>query len=507
MKTTFFCVICLAWITSLHARLLEVGNGNPYHSIEQAAQSALPGDTILVHAGTYPGGMFIADLQGRSDAWITIMAAPGEEVILRGGGNAIQFTDPAYLRFEGFIIEGQTDNGLNIDDAGSYETPAHHIVIGQCEWRALNATGNNDQLKLSGVDSFEVRGCRFLEGSTDGSMVDMVGCHDGVFELNEFSNAGSNCIQAKGGSKNILIMRNRFLNGGERSLNIGGSTDFQYFRPQDATSEASDIHVYSNIFSGSMAPIAYVGAVHCDVVNNTILNPEKWVVRILQETTDARFLQCGDNVFQNNLVVLVNAAADPTFNIGPSTRPETFHINNNLWYNSDNLSWQGPNAPVQETGRILNRDPLLNNIVAADGRLSQSSPAIGAGMPVTDPLYDFYGTAFTAVRSIGAVEGGTPTTIETLTNFPMCARLSISPNPVEGDMLLSFEVKEPGSFSCELYDCLGQCVKSVQSETFFERGTHQLTAATSGLTSGLYYILIRTGGNIVQTAAILVQHN
>ena len=158
------CILFMGSCVSVFARVLEVGAGQPYTNVQAAATMAGPGDTILVHAGVYPGNDYIENLQGSPSAWITLMAEPGGMVLYRGGSQAWHFVDPAYLRIAGFVFEGQTGNGVNMDDGGSYETPAHSIVIEDCEWRAMNAAGNNDQLKLSGVDTITVRRCKFTDG-------------------------------------------------------------------------------------------------------------------------------------------------------------------------------------------------------------------------------------------------------------------------------------------------------------------------------------------------------
>lgn len=403
-------LLLLLLSSSIHARTLEVSPDGEYDSLGAAARYAQPGDTILFRAGVYPGGDYVANLSGRADAWITVMAAEGEQVILRGGSNAWQLTDASYLRIIGFTIEGQTGNGFNIDDGGSIETPAHHIVIERCTFGRLEATGNNDQLKMSGIDSFMVTRCTFRDGSPGGSMIDMVGCHQGVFSDNLFERGGSNCIQAKGGTAFIRIERNRFLDGGARALNIGGSTGLQFFRPLGANYEASNIAVYANLFTGADAPIAFVGAVNSEVVNNTIWLPKRWAIRILQETTAEGFLPCGNNAFRNNIVVVDDAADNPTLNIGSNTAPETFLFSNNLWYHVGNAGWSGPNLPVAETAAIIGRDPLL---VAPPSELSlrAGSPAIGAGADVADPANDFAGRAFLSPRSIGAYEGGTTSAV------------------------------------------------------------------------------------------------
>lgn len=408
MPLAIVIVATILSASSMLGRTIVVDAGGAYPTLEAASAAVTPGDTILFAHGVHAGGQYVANLQGTSDSWITIVAEPGGEAIIRGGSNGWQLVDAAYVRISGFIIEGQTGNGWNFDDGGTFDTPAHHIFIANCEWRGINATGNNDLLKLSGIDSFAVRDCWFSDGAAGGSMIDMVGCHDGTFEDNVFVRAGSNAIQAKGGTRRIRIERNRFIDAGLRGINVGGSTGLQFFRPQGAKYESAEIWIYSNLFVRSQAPIAFVGTVQSRVINNTFLYPQKWAIRILQETTDSGFVQCGDNVFSNNIVVLGNEAANPTVNIGSNTRPETFTFRNNLWYNADNQNWGGPILPSTETGGVVGSEPRL---VAPpdDIRLGPGSPAIGAGIDVSDPITDFRGMPFLAPRSIGAVEGGAST--------------------------------------------------------------------------------------------------
>jgi len=404
-------LLLLAVSMPAYARTVEVRAGGTYGNLESAASVVQPGDTIVFRRGEYPGNQYVDRLQGRADAWVTIMAAIGEQVTIVGGSNGWQLTDPAYLRIQGFSIEGQTGNGWNFDDGGSYDTPAHHVVIQSCEWKGIDATGNNDLLKLSGVDSFEVRNCFFHDGAAGGSMVDMVGCHDGSFVDNDFARGGSNSVQAKGGTRGIRIERNRFVDGGQRSINVGGSTGLSFFRPQGVSYESADIRVYSNVFVGSTAPIAFVGTVRAEVVNNTFWMPDKWAFRILQENRDSAFVRCGDNIVRNNIIVVGNVAANPTINIGPDTRPESFTFGNNLWFNVDNASWSGPNIPTQETQGIVGRDPLLQ--APPDSvRPRNGSPVIGAGYAVIEPTHDYLGQRFASPRSIGAAEwDGFPSSI------------------------------------------------------------------------------------------------
>ncbi len=386
--------------------ILHVGNGRTYSNPAQAAAVAKPGDTILIHPGTYRGPYYIEFLQGRHDAWITIKGTDRDLVLFDGGTESMHFSDINYIALSNFTVKGQTGNGMNIDDGGTIPTPAHNVRIENCIFRDISATGNNDLLKLSGLDSFRIVNCIFENGSAGGSGIDMVGCHQGIIEKSLFRNQGSNSIQAKGASSELQIRQNQFISGGQRSLNLGGSTGSAFFRPAGANYEARNLLVYSNIFQGGMTPIAFVGCREVKVINNTILQPEKWILRILQESSDTSFyLSCANNTFANNIVVVTNTLSTDV-NIGPNTSPGSFQFKNNLWYHLQNSGWRGPQLPVIEMNGIIQRDPLFINMSTADYQLKPNSPAIGKGLFIPQAAQDYQGKSYLNPPSIGAFEGG-----------------------------------------------------------------------------------------------------
>jgi len=425
-----YILVAILFLTtvSMGARTLHVGASHPYANPAAAVLDAAPGDTILIHEGTYNSTYFIEELQGNAQAWIVIRAADGEAPVFSGASESMHFSDCAYLRIEGLIIQGQTGNGMNIDDAGTIETPSHHIILSNMTFRDMAATGNNDLLKLSGLDTFAILNCTFLNGATGGSGIDMVGCHAGVIERNTFTNMGSNAIQAKGGTAFIRILRNVFTDAGERAVNLGGSTGLQFFRPLDAPYEAADMQVFSNIFVRGTAAIAYVGSTRIDVANNTIINPVRWVMRILQETVDTtRFVKCGNNLFRNN-IVLTNGLAGPHVNIGSNTAPETFGFQTNLWYDQSNPANSTPTLPTTELGGIRGQDPRLVNTTSAplDLHVMVGSPAIGAGsvLTVVDSDYDY--RPYRTPPTIGAFEYVSPVSVA---NASPDRGITIAPNP------------------------------------------------------------------------------
>ncbi|MGC9078557.1 MAG: T9SS type A sorting domain-containing protein [Candidatus Kapaibacteriota bacterium] len=479
----FLSLLLLFSAFGAHSKTIEVCSSCQYVNLVSAARVAQPGDTILIRAGVYTNSNFIENLQGKADRWITITSAPNEEVVFRGQTEAIHLSDPSYVEISNLIFEGQTGNGVNIDDGGTYETPAKFIRIVNCQWRSMNATGNNDMLKLSGVDDFYVANCTFQNGSAGGSGIDMVGCHNGVIEKCRFINQGSNSIQTKGGSRNITIQKNLFVNGGQRSLNIGGSTGLEFFRPLNVDYEASEIFVYSNIFVGSLAPIAFVGAVDCRVVNNTLFLPTKWAIRILQETTLERFQKCARNHFVNNIVYIGNNAANPTINIGPNTAPETFVFSNNLWYNRDNTNWTGPNLPVAETNSYVNIDPLIATDPENGITIAKKSPAIGKGIFVENPREDYFGQLFNNPRSVGAIEINPPANlIENETNK---LRVFLYPNPTSDYLTIyCLDCNKPKLVT--VFNSVGEII----SKSEIECNSNMVDFDVRDYQEGLYFVKI-----------------
>lgn len=357
--------------------------------LRQAAAKAQPGTSILLAAGEYPGGLYLENLQGEAGRPIVIAAAdPENPPVIRGGTEGLHLTDPAYVELHHLVITGAAVNGLNIDDGGSYDTPAHHLVLKGLRVADIGAQGNHDGIKLSGVDDFRVEGCTIERwGTGGGSAIDMVGCHRGVIEGNLFRHTdttGSTGVQAKGGTRQVLVRRNRFENAGGRAVNIGGSTGLAYFRPPLPAGgehcEAREIYVEGNTFLGSGAPVAFVGVDGSVVRFNTIFCPQRWALRILQETREPGFVPCRRGVFTDNLVVF---RSDQWFeggvNIGPHTAPETFRFARNFWYCLDDPSKSQPTLPTPEEAGTYGQDPQFQDAARGDLRLRPGSPAEKVG--------------------------------------------------------------------------------------------------------------------------------
>jgi hypothetical protein len=279
-------------------------------------------------------------------------AEPNAPPLFRGGaGHAFQLADCSHVILRNLQVEGFAGNGINIDDGGSFETPSHHITLDNVAILEIGPKGNHDALKMSGVDYFLIRHCHFE--AWGGSAIDMVGCHHGVVEDCTFVGregfSQDNAVQLKGGTADVLVQCCLFKNAGQRCINLGGSTGLQFFRPAVQGYEATDITVAGNRFEGSLSPVVWVTADGGRVHHNTIVLPEKWVLRILQETEDAQFAACHDGVFEDNLV-FYDSRVQVFVNVGARTAPETFVFRRNAWCDVEGA--RRPSLPVAEQNGV-----------------------------------------------------------------------------------------------------------------------------------------------------------
>ena len=114
------------------------------------------GTRIRVQPGTYGAIGHVGNIQGTALNPVTIVAE-GEVIIDAGGsGNGMQISDARYLVIQGLTIQHTGVHGLNIDDYGDYATPTRFVVLRDVHFRDIGSGGNNDCLKMSGVDDFYI---------------------------------------------------------------------------------------------------------------------------------------------------------------------------------------------------------------------------------------------------------------------------------------------------------------------------------------------------------------
>ncbi len=388
----------------------------PFRTISRGLSSATSGVAVTIRPGVYNGDLYVEGLAGTTSApiWIRGESATNRPV-LQGGSEGLHLTRVRYVVVENLEITGASQNGLNCDDDGDYANPeaTRWVVFSNLYIHHIGFGGNQDGLKLSGVYDYWVLNSEFAfcGGSASGSGVDHVGCHRGVIEGCYFHDLSANAVQCKGGSSDIEIRGCRIVNAGVRGINIGGSTDFEFFRPPLSTTranyEAADIRVVANLFQGCTAAVAYVGCVTSVVANNTIHSPSRWIARILQETVTSppyEFLPCGNNQFNNNIVYFDSSLLASHLNIGGNTAPSTFLFANNLWYAYNQPSASTPTLAGTVTNNLAGLNPLFGNPAQSNYTITLLSPAATNGRPLSVVSNDFDLQPYLSPPSRGAYE-------------------------------------------------------------------------------------------------------
>jgi Right handed beta helix region len=391
---------CLLLLLALAIAFLPVFAGATVYEAKNSIEfktllnKLQPGDTLRVAPGEYDGGVEIRNLNGKGYALITIEGMEwGYPPLFKGGNDGIHLIDCNYVRLSNLKIQDTRCNGLNIDDGGiaSMATPSTNIFLEGLVVQGAGGDGNNDAIKMSGVQHFRIQNCNLT--GWGGSGIDMVGCAYGRVTGCRFTGKKgfrqANGVQIKGGSHTILVDRCYFWNAAKRVINLGGNTGLQYFRPHVVDFEAKNIEVAGNIFLGGGTTLAFVTSQHGFFHNNAILYPTGWVLRILQESNDPRFKPCGTGAFVRNIIVVAHGRFKTFMNIGRGTAPQSFLIAENLWY--DMSGRRIPAFPIHESNGVYQLDPEVSGrngairFLSKDPRLFGKGPAYYSRRRTTGP--------------------------------------------------------------------------------------------------------------------------
>ena len=394
----------------------------PFRTLARAARNLQPGTAIYLHAGTYSGGVLLSEIRGTEAAPVWIGGAPGEpRPIIQGGGDALHFVKPRYLIIQDIDVLDAGGNGINIDDGDDVANAdaARFVVVQRVSIRdaGRHPSGIADCLKLAGVSDVAVLRSTFGrcgDGPGSGAVgFGGVGVHRATIAFNRFEANGYGAVQLKGGSDEVDIVGNVIRDTGWRGVNMGGRTSPQFFRPPPTSGrpnyEAARIRTRANVFVGGEAAAAFTGCVDCEFSHNTVIDPSKWVVRVLQETVSLgsyTFAPASGGLIADNIFYFrrsdLNTGED--INIGAGTEPASFSLARNLWYAHDVPRQSDPRLGHvgAHTGSIVGVDPQFVSVEAADFHLRRSSPAIAAGDIRFKPRGDLEGKCYDTPPSLGA---------------------------------------------------------------------------------------------------------
>ena len=350
----------IALCTTVRAEERRVSTAEEFSA---ALDAAAEGDEIVLEPGIYAGQLYRENLRH-----VTIRSADrNKPAVIEGGDYGLHLADPVEVTLSDLVFEKQLDNGINIDDAGSYETPAREIRLIRIAVKDMVNRGNHDAIKMAGVEDFLIDGARIENWGDDGSAIDFVGCRNGLVQnsllIHSALKVGGSGIRPKGGSKDIVIRANRLelpvATG--RAIQAGGSTDAEFFRfaEGDKDYEANRITIEGNVVVGGGAAFSWVNIDGGVVHRNLVQGSAPWVMRILNENPGTSIVVTKNGAFHDNEIAFETGGDFNTaVNVGDDTEAETFRFVRNRWLNIADPTPEGsrPRLPAKETDGVYGEE-------------------------------------------------------------------------------------------------------------------------------------------------------
>ena len=83
-------------------------------------------------------------------------------------------------------------------------------------------------------------------------------------------------------------------------------------------------------------------------------------------------------------------------------------------------------------------------------------------------------------------------------------KLKVQPNPFWEETTLLLTLPETTPINIQLFNQIGQRVKTILSSKAFMAGTHQLQLSNAGLMGGLYYVIVQTETQSINKKILLI---
>jgi hypothetical protein len=347
----------------------------PYLTIGKAASVVNPGDTVIVMDGLYQEALNLTR-GGTANAYVTFQAQNKWGAVLDGNNNAlaeaVQFT-ASYIRFQGFEVRNYGANAGGGDAFSNYPG-GQFIDIAQNHIHDIGRICSDTKNGLVGI---------FLE------------------------------------APNVIIEQNLINDIGRFSAGENGcNPTTEYYKNHDhgvyVDSNSNNVTIRNNIFyrieHGWGVQVYPSGVDSLEIVNNTFVWPNPYNVGNIILAASAAV---------TNLRIENNISYSPNTNFIYVYTSSGFSgtVANNLIF-SGTISSATPSG-LNFTGNLPNTDPQLVNpgnstidsTVMVNANLTSGSPAIDAGLTISDVTNDYAGTSRPqgSAYDIGALEfaGGT----------------------------------------------------------------------------------------------------
>lgn len=468
------------YVATTGSNLNDGSIDSSWQTASYAIQHTQPGDTILVREGTYTNDeiRIRVDYGGAPGQVKTLMAYPGEEVILSG---SLILIDTDYVRVQGFILNNKAlriegshleilDNRFNIWN----ESTAIKFTGALCNNNLIegNVITSNQQIFILKY------GISFYGGShnifRNNIISDFV--ENGIYIYDAYATTSDMLIE------NNIIRKSKFRSGiivhtTSRSNIDGVKIRNNVFEDNaqfgvELTGRVRNVQIYNNTFiQASLDSIPYVyGNDRCGIYISEL--PE--------------FVEIKNNIFYNKDTLGTH------INFRYGALPAT--ITHNLYWPAPpklvifDYKWEDILGTVEDEHPIIG-DPLFVNLEAANYFLTIGSPAIDAGLNIGLP-YMWEAPDLGAFESEFSEVKQTPSTMIREFRLEPCY-----PNPFNSSTKIVYDIPVVVDVEVAIFNELGHQVIQLVNEKQ-TAGQKQITwngTDERGLkiASGLYFIRLR----------------
>jgi len=383
--------------------------GAPMLTPQHAIDTAAPGSTICLRAGTYTPAAGIV-----IDRALTLTAYPGEAVLLSADHSAaspvvsVIFVAGNDVTIQNLEISGGSFYGIHVNSFflgfPPQNTHISHVKVhdtGYTGIKAYQADGiviensevYNTDLTTPGGNGIDI--IASLPPATNpagnGAIVRGTYIHDST----------STGMYIKGGSVRALMENNLVARVGGVGMLAGGDSDAQYIR-NGATSECINCEIRNNVVAGTVyAGIGCWAGQNARIVNNTVINAASTGQASFFAVPNSLGYPCQGATVANN--IFQGSSARPLVHIvnpGPG-----MVLDNNLYYSTTGtyqLWWEAPAltgywgslaawqaGAGEDAHSIMYQAPLLDANNAY--RELAGSPSIDKGQTLADVPVDYAG--------------------------------------------------------------------------------------------------------------------
>lgn len=368
------------------------GTGNPWLTLQKAANTVVAGDTVIIRSGNYAGFVMGWDTpqSGTESQPITFRADPGATITSRNVHTAdgIDLEGTSYITIDGFTITNGggtiTRAGIRVSSlSGTGNIVRNNYIDGMGRWGIFTSFSENVLIENNTtINSIAEHGI-YVSNSADNPIIRnnlTYGNSKAGIQINSDITQGGDGIVS-----NALIERNIIYNngipGGGSAINLDGTHEAVVQNNLLYNNHSSGIA----LFKGDAA----TGAKNNVIVNNTLVMAvdARWAININSGST-------GNKLYNN--ILFNNSATKGSITIDASSLTG-FVSNNNVLVNrfsadggDDIISladWQGT---VGQDSRsfISTSTATFVSATTNDYHLDQNSTAIDAGTAIKAPAND-----------------------------------------------------------------------------------------------------------------------